>query len=257
MNLFFFSSKTTTRKNKTPKRRSATVRSERFVDIGQQKIPYTLSQRTGSRTIRLHIDPEKGLVVSAPKYAPIAAIENFIIQKKFWITRHLEESKKIVQRKQISDGTPATILGEPKSIIVKEHQLKRPYIAEKEHEIIVYAPQNQTIIKKTLEEYLRKKFKVHLTKRLKEISAIMDTHYGTVTIRAQKSRWGSCSYRNNLNFNWKLIFFSLEIIDYVIMHELTHTVHHNHSEKFYEMLADYCPNYKTLRKNLHNTKTLF
>lgn len=257
MNLFFFGSKPTARKNKTAKHRSAIVRSERFVDLGQQKIPYTLSQRTGSRTIRLHVDPEKGLVVSAPKYAPIIAIENFIIQKKFWITRHLEESKKIIQKKQIADGTPVTILGDPKFIIVKEHQLKRPYIAEKSQEIIVYAPQNQTIIKKTLEEYLRKKFKVHLTKRLKELSQTMDTHYGTVTIRAQKSRWGSCSYRNNLNFNWKLIFFPLEVIDYVIMHELTHTVHHNHSEKFYEMLADYCPDYKTLRKNLHSTKTLF
>jgi predicted metal-dependent hydrolase len=261
MNLFFFGAKTrtktSTKKRTAVKRRSSTARSERTVDLGQQQITYTLTQRTGSRTIRLHVDPEKGLVVSAPKYAPIYAIENFIVQKKFWITRHLEESKKIAQKKQIADGTPTTILGEPKSIIVKAHQLKRPYVAESPQEITIYAPQNQTIIKKTLENYLRKKFKVHLTKRLKEISQIMGTHYGTVTIRAQKSRWGSCSYRNNLNFNWKLIFMPLEIIDYVIMHELTHTVHHNHSERFYEMLSSYCPDYKALRKNLHNAKTLF
>lgn len=257
MNLFFLGAKTRTKKTAPTKRRSKISRTQRTIDLGQQQIPYTLTQRTGSRSIRLRVDPEKGLVVSAPKYAPIFAVEAFIVQKKFWITRHLEESKKIAQKKQIADGTPTTILGESKSIIVKAHQLKRPYIAEKEHEIIVYAPQNQTIIKKTLENYLRKKFKVHLTKRLKEISVIMGTHYGTVTIRAQKSRWGSCSYRNNLNFNWKLIFFPLTVIDYVIMHELTHTIHHNHSERFYEMLSSYCPDYKALRKCLHNAKTLY
>ncbi|MCC7196788.1 M48 family metallopeptidase [Candidatus Peregrinibacteria bacterium] len=257
MNLFFFSTKPRNKKTGVAKRRNTISRTQRTVDLGQQEIPYTLTLRPGSRTIRLHVDPDKGLVVSAPTRAPIHAIESFIIQKKFWITRHLEESKKIIQRKQIPNGTAATILGESKVVIVKEHQLKRPYIAEKPQEIIVYAPQNQTIIKKTLENYLRKKFKVHLTKRLKEISNIMGTHYGTVTIRAQKSRWGSCSYRNNLNFNWKLIFFPLQVIDYVIMHELTHTVHHNHSEKFYDLLSHYCPDYKALRKSLHNAKTLF
>jgi len=253
MTSFFFPSK----RPKARKSRPPLTKATKNINLGEQTIDYTVTFRPGSRFIRLHVDPEKGLVVSAPKRTPLYAIENFIIQKKFWITRHLEESQKIVQKKQITEGTIINILGEPKVVHIKIHQLKRPYIAEKTEEIIIYAPDNQTTLKKTLENYLRKKFKVHLIKRLKEISAYMGTRYGTVTIRAQKSRWGSCSYRNNLNFNWKLVFMPLSVIDYVIMHELSHTVHHNHSERFYGLLEKYCPNYKLLRKYLRNIKTPF
>ena len=68
--------------------------------------------------------------------------------------------------------------------------------------------------------------------------------YGRITIREQKTRWGSCSSKGNLNFNWKLIRMPQEILDYVVVHELAHRMEMNHSPRFYRIVASVLPDYK-------------
>lgn len=90
----------------------------------------------------------------------------------------------------------------------------------------------------------------YFEKRVAELADLMSVRYGKITVRGQKSRWGSCSRNNNLNFNWRLIFMPIAVIEYVIIHELAHTVHHNHSQRFYALVERFCPDYKNLRKIL-------
>ncbi|MDR3628564.1 MAG: M48 family metallopeptidase, partial [Ignavibacteriaceae bacterium] len=71
-----------------------------------------------------------------------------------------------------------------------------------------------------------------------------------VTIRNQKTRWGSCSARGNLSFNFNLVRYRKEIIDYVIVHELCHLKEMNHSNKFWNLVEKICPDYKALRREL-------
>jgi predicted metal-dependent hydrolase len=71
-----------------------------------------------------------------------------------------------------------------------------------------------------------------------------------ITIKNQKSRWGSCSGKKNLNFNYKLVFLPIEIADYVIVHEICHLIEMNHSQKFWNQVELQIPDYKTLRKEL-------
>ena len=68
--------------------------------------------------------------------------------------------------------------------------------------------------------------------------------YGRITIREQKTRWGSCSSKGNLNFNWKLIRMPEEILDYVVVHELAHRKEMNHSRQFYQTVASVLPDYR-------------
>ena len=81
-------------------------------------------------------------------------------------------------------------------------------------------------------------------------SGLMNVTYGTVSIREQKTRWGSCSGKGNLSFNWKLVLLSPELLDYVVVHELAHRVEMNHSPRFWAVVESVLPDYKSLRKRL-------
>lgn len=78
----------------------------------------------------------------------------------------------------------------------------------------------------------------------------MQVSYGRITIREQKTRWGSCSSKGNLNFNWKLVLVPPELLDYVVVHELAHRIEMNHSQQFWAVVEQEMPDYKERRKCL-------
>lgn len=86
--------------------------------------------------------------------------------------------------------------------------------------------------------------------RLAHWSAAHPFAFGQVRIKNQRGAWGSCSSKKNLNFNWRLITLPPELADYVILHELCHTVHLNHSAEFWAFLERLAPEYRTLRIRL-------
>lgn len=91
---------------------------------------------------------------------------------------------------------------------------------------------------------LRQSAKSRLEERVRFYSEKMGVSYGRITVREQKTRWGSCSARGNLNFNWKLILMPPEILDYVVVHELAHRREMNHSRAFYETVEAVLPDYR-------------
>lgn len=86
--------------------------------------------------------------------------------------------------------------------------------------------------------------------RLTYFNQFYQCEYKKVFIKNQKTRWGSCSSAGNLNFSYRIIFLSPEAQDYLIVHELCHLKEFNHSERFWKLVAQQIPNYKTLHKNL-------
>lgn len=86
--------------------------------------------------------------------------------------------------------------------------------------------------------------------KLDHFAQIYDFSYNRIFIRNQKSRWGSCSAKKNLNFNYRLIFLEPDLLDYVLIHELCHLKEMNHSKKFWQLLAGIIPDYKERRKRL-------
>lgn len=86
--------------------------------------------------------------------------------------------------------------------------------------------------------------------KVEDYAKLMGVTYGRITIRNQKTRWGSCSSDGNLNFNFKLFFLPEHLMDYVVVHELAHRIHMNHSKDFWKVVATYCPEYKKCTQEL-------
>lgn len=206
-----------------------------------------------------------------PYHHSTSRLEQFIQKKQDWILRHWQ---KIQHRKkdtfQLFDGAKLQVLGITKTIRLRPSTKKKDYVKEVQTlifndgiarpgtaELHIFTHGNPSHAKKALEKYLKASAEKYLPARTRELSLRMGTHYGTITIRSQKTRWGSCSSRNNLNFNWRLILMPPEVCDYVIYHELSHTVHHNHSARFYALLEKFCSDYKNLRKVLSQKRDIF
>lgn len=98
---------------------------------------------------------------------------------------------------------------------------------------------------------------VVIPERVKKYAPIVCVDYGRITIRNQRSRWGSCSSKGNLNFNCLLMLFSDEVIDYVVVHELCHRKHMNHSAAFYEEVERVFPEYRKCQKWLKDNGGLY
>ena len=95
-----------------------------------------------------------------------------------------------------------------------------------------------------IEKRYKKNARVLFTQRVAFYHAITGGNYTSITIRDQKSRWGSCSSRGTLSFNYRLVFAPPKVLDYVVVHELCHLTHMNHSKDFWNMVAEVMPEYK-------------
>jgi predicted metal-dependent hydrolase len=91
-----------------------------------------------------------------------------------------------------------------------------------------------------------------ITEKVKDWSAKLKVEFKRITVRNQKSRWGSCSHLLNLSFNWRLIMVPEEVLDYVVIHELCHLKEMNHKKVFWRTVAGYCPRWREHRAWLNH-----
>ena len=91
---------------------------------------------------------------------------------------------------------------------------------------------------------LKQDAKVSLTAMVERFSKFMDLKYGRITISSAKSRFGSCSSEGNLSFSYRCLLYPIEVQEYIVVHELSHLVHMNHSKEFYKLVASVLPDYK-------------
>lgn len=129
------------------------------------------------------------------------------------------------------------------------------FLKEKESWILKYvhkAKQNPPAEKNPISVQERNRYikiaRDIFTRKTAYYAAIMQVTYGRISIREQKTRWGSCSSKGNLNFNWRLIFAPEEVLNYIVVHELAHRREMNHSPAFYAVVKSILPNYKESQK---------
>lgn len=115
---------------------------------------------------------------------------------------------------------------------------------------------NSNAVQKPLKEAYLKALKIeaknYLSQRLQYLAKKYDFKYSKTSLRNQKTRFGSCSFKNDISLNINLMKYDFDVIDYVLIHELCHTKVKNHSQRFWIEVERYCPNWRELRKRLRN-----
>ena len=223
-----------------------------YFSVGGETTPYEVVLSKRSRNVRLRISPENGLSVTVPKKFPLREVDKILRDKAKWI---FSKMKEVSKAPQLSDGAHLRFLDEILTLrFVYQEGTKcvKPRVERQETLLLISASDfSQSAVKKYIRDWLRKEAVSIFSLRLAELSRRTGIPFVRVSIRAQKTRWGSASLRKTISLNYKLLCTPAAVVDYVMIHELSHLVHMNHSRAFWALVAQYVPNYKELRKWLH------
>jgi len=205
------------------------------------KFTYKIEKKN-IHSIRIKLTSRTSFIVTAPFFTPKFIITGFIKQNMPWIEKN---AKKIIKSPKIKNLKSLNILDQKYDLIFQKTISNSIIIDENTHQIFINTNSVSSIqLKKIIDQKLRP-FALKLIKN--EINIINKNHnfvINHITVRNQSSRFGSCSSRGNLNFNWQIIFFPYPIFCHIIYHELTHLSVKNHKREFWEQLSRYDPNYK-------------
>ena len=234
--------------------------------INQQRVPVTIRRSPRAKRLSLQIEAEKPeLILVIPRYALSMQVDSFIRKQTPWIEKHWNQALKKAARKpkrNYQDGDQYFYFGEILTLKLIPSVRWRPKIRVVGEILEITLHKATTVsdgkkaIKKAVQEFYKKKAEEVIHDRLQFYNEHYKLKYNRVTFRNQKTRWGSCSSAKNLNFNWRLIMAPIEIIDYVVVHELCHLKHMNHSAAFWGLVAERMPQYKELRKWLKDNHYL-
>lgn len=211
-------------------------------------IAYTLT-RSNRKTIAIHITQDARLLVRAPLKAPKAEIDRFVLSKQDWITKHMAMREQTARSKEaftLSYGDTASFRSEAYPIAIKDGN-RVGFDGER-----FYLPPglSEGEIKRAVVQVYKMLAKNLLTNKVIDYAKRMKVTPVSVKINSAKTHWGSCSGKNSINFTWRLVMAADDVIEYVVVHELSHIKEHNHSAAFWAAVASVLPDYKERRRGL-------
>lgn len=198
-------------------------------------------QNSRSKSIKISVDGAGRILVSYPRFTPKFVVSKFVQSQENWIENALS---KITDKKQYSnDEKSVNIFGKKYQKNLLDN-LAFPYgvtIGDNIVNINLHGANKKH--HDLLDRFLKNTAEKYIVPRTHQLAKKMDLSFKNISLRQQKTRWGSCSSKKNLNFNWRLVHYLPNIIDYVIIHELAHLVHMNHSKDFWDLVRKYDPEY--------------
>ena len=201
--------------------------------------------RSNRKTLSLSINENADLVVRAPYRASYNEIQKFISEKSAWIYNKQRLIKAQLEDNLIQHSSDQCLyLGSLYPLKIDNNSIEPISFNGQMFTITNF---NRERISLLLKSWYKKKFIEVALPRLTYFSDKYKLKGNQVRVKEQKTLWGSCSSKNNINLNYLLIMAPMKVIDYVIVHELVHTIHKNHSSKFWQKVETIMPNYKDTR----------
>lgn len=223
-----------------------------------QKITYRIVHSRRARRLRITVT-SNGVTVTLPAGIKVVEAEHMLQQNSSWLLAQLER----VSRKQaaVSAFPPDVILFRGKSVkieILKEAgRLSRIKVSNSAEKLVVHVPAgNGQSPRSLVEPWLKHQARIEIEEAVRLQAVRMNLRVRSVSIRDQRTRWGSCSSRGALSFNWRLIMAPPRVLEYVVIHELAHLRQPNHSPEFWKVVAQYEPDYKVLRQWLRKNAAM-
>lgn len=185
--------------------------------------------RSKRRTIAIVIDSEGKCRVRAPLQARLSDIEHFVQAKTGWIEQKQQYYAAVQKKRQLilTDGMQLSVLDNSYTLRLTE---------------VGQVQVNGTVL--LCPQFKPQQALAVLQERTAHYAELMGVVYQSVKLSSAAKRWGSCSIKGNLNFSWRLVFYPLAVLDYVVVHELSHIGNMNHSRRFWQRVASVLPDYQ-------------
>lgn len=210
-------------------------------------LSYTV-KRSKRKTISLTVKPDCTVEVRAPLTTSQKRIDEFVRANNIWIEKNIQKMQELAQVKEsFTLDYSSTVYFFGKRLPIEKAKVRK---AKLDSDIILMPPdldseqirlQLVSLYKETARRYIGEKLPIYAQKLGVNPSKLM--------ITSAKTNWGSCT-ADRVHFSWHIVMAEEEVIDYVIIHELAHIIHHNHSPYFWAEVAKQCHDYKTLRARL-------
>lgn len=192
--------------------------------------------------LQISVERDKSVVVRAPEGTALETIETALEKKKLWIyekTRHPQKFQEKRKEREFISGTSILYLG-------KEYKLD---FINDEFEGVKFdgrffiSTNSALFAEQFLQEWFIEEARRIITPKANAYAQKLGVNYNQILISNLKYRWGSCTPKDNLNYNWRLIKAPLSVIDYVIVHELTHLIESNHTRRFWTIISVQLPHF--------------
>lgn len=228
---------------------------KKFILEGIGEIEFVRSRN--ARNISIQVRPFASVKVVIPHYSSIEEAERFLRTKLDWLRKTVAKKNKAERGFTVFDTTTEFATVEHKLVLLAEErkninilvnngiiQIKYPAQANVKHPLI------QQCIRKGIEEAWRIEANIYLPARTHELAIQFGFKFKSISVRNSKSRWGSCSVKNDITLSIHCIRLPQRLIDYVILHELVHTIHKDHSDNYHRELERVLPGEKELSKEI-------
>lgn len=237
-------------------------RANKHIDLGSTKVAYCLN-RSKRHTVGMSVGPD-GLEVRAPRWVGLIAIEEVLLEKAEWIVRKLQEVQERQRHMQSTiiqwcEGARFPFLGNEMVLTIdssREKHLANAVMAsaeaEKENYLRVALPHtaSQMQIRDAVQAWLMQQAKNNFTQRLNQYAPQLGVEWKKLSLSNASTRWGTASADGAIRLNWRLIHFKQDIIDYVVVHELSHLRVMNHSPLFWDTVRSVVPDFAQRRAQL-------
>ncbi len=213
-----------------------------------EKIRYSVRKSRRAKYVRLQVSPREGLVVVVPERFDLRRVPGILRDRAAWI-------EKALQKLPVSHPCEAALperlflrsIGEEWTVLYGRSEEPQSFLAERPGRVIdIRSSSNDSgIPRDLLREWAKRKAKCELLPRLDDVARRHGFNYIRGMIRHQRTKWGSCSTKSTISLNMKLLFLPGELVEYIMLHELVHTEHMNHSQQFWSLVERHMPDYRS------------
>ena len=229
----------------------------RHIDLDGRTVSFTLKRSPRAKYVRFEIKRDTGLTVVITKSYDKKLLPDLLHKRRRWILKNLgalESAPPSAPRYGIRDGDIVSYLGRQLRVVIERKRVGVNTVRFESERLIASLRSDGESAGKVLEGWYRTRAMEFIGRKAELVSARLGTTYNRLTIRGQRTRWGSCSHKGNLSFNWKLMMVPEDVIDYVVIHEMAHLKEMNHTKRFWKLVERHCPRWREHRKWLRENQ---
>lgn len=237
-----------------------------FLKKSVAAVPFAFEVVRSARRRSISIEIAKAqVVVRAPYFVARADIEKFVREKSDWVQQKLAQQEQQISALpsySFTNGSCLPFLGEPLTLVV--HKQPRADVVRYGAQLLVILTTRSRLpdeqqAKRLVCQWYQEQALTLLQAKTDAAATRLGTQHAGVTLKATRSKWGHCTAQGAIQYNWQILLAPESIVDYLVAHEVSHLLHHNHSPAFWGVVASLCPDYKTRRAWLkaHGMQLMF